>query len=114
MAPKTCSKKIKRSKFLKPRISNGVVSSKEWLKHITDESSKAVIPVGPRFQADVRDWNGQIPGNYQDESKWLGAKVWQPNFTILTAVEEDGYTSGKGKLEPLNEQSYMSGIRIIS
>lgn len=103
MAPKTCSKKIKRSKFLKPRISNGVVSSKEWLKHITDESSKAAIPVGPRFQADVPEWSGQIPRNYQDESKDLGAKVWQQKYAILTAVEEDGYTIRKGRPDSLNE-----------
>ncbi|CAH9103401.1 unnamed protein product [Cuscuta europaea] len=47
---------------------------------IDDPSPKMVVPVGPRFQAEIPEWSepvgyGQADGGY-DDSRWLGTKVW--------------------------------------
>ncbi|GJN38446.1 hypothetical protein PR202_gb27484 [Eleusine coracana subsp. coracana] len=36
------------------------------------------IPIGPEYQADVPQWTGELPANYDDPEtvKWLGTKVW--------------------------------------
>lgn len=50
---------------------------------IGDHLQRCVIPVGPRFQADVPDWTGPADkddSNYEarnsENSRWLGTKVW--------------------------------------
>ncbi|XP_019188282.1 PREDICTED: AT-rich interactive domain-containing protein 1-like [Ipomoea nil] len=49
-----------------------------WLDYIQDESLKTiVIPVGPRFQADLPEWIGPPnTGKEKEESKWLGTQLW--------------------------------------
>ncbi|OEL16808.1 AT-rich interactive domain-containing protein 2 [Dichanthelium oligosanthes] len=41
---------------------------------------KNEIPVGPDYQAQVPQWTGEVPVNYDDPEtlKWLGTKVWPP------------------------------------
>ena len=41
---------------------------------------KNEIPVGPDYQAEVPQWTGEVPVNYDDPEtlKWLGTKVWPP------------------------------------
>ncbi|CAI9111738.1 OLC1v1012037C1 [Oldenlandia corymbosa var. corymbosa] len=44
------------------------------LNLIDDDPQRMVIPVGPRFQADVPEWTG--PQNDSGNSKWLGTQIW--------------------------------------
>lgn len=41
---------------------------------------KNEIPIGPGYQAQVPQWTGEVPVNYDDPEtlKWLGTKVWPP------------------------------------
>ncbi|CAN6242518.1 unnamed protein product [Urochloa humidicola] len=41
---------------------------------------KNEIPIGPDFQAQVPEWTGEVPVNYDgpETLKWLGTKVWPP------------------------------------
>ncbi|XP_062185367.1 AT-rich interactive domain-containing protein 2-like isoform X2 [Phragmites australis] len=43
-------------------------------------SQRNEIPVGPDYQAQVPQWTGELPVNYDDPEtlKWLGTKVWPP------------------------------------
>ncbi|CAN6234346.1 unnamed protein product [Urochloa humidicola] len=52
-------------------------SSNGW--HFTSQQ-KNEIPVGPDYQAQVPQWTGEVPVNYDDPEtlKWLGTKVWPP------------------------------------
>lgn len=50
---------------------------------IGDHLQRFVIPVGPRFQADVPDWtvpaekdNSNYEASNSENSRWLGTKVW--------------------------------------
>lgn len=50
---------------------------------IGDHLQRFVIPVGPRFQADVPDWtvpadkdNSNSEASNSEDSRWLGTKVW--------------------------------------
>lgn len=45
----------------------------------SENPPRAVIPIGPKFQAEVPDWRGPITKKnlYDSESlKWLGTKIW--------------------------------------
>ncbi|CAA0836311.1 DNA GYRASE B3 [Striga hermonthica] len=48
----------------------------KWLLNIvSDQFQKKVVPIGPRFQADVPKWAGPAE-KPDDDSKWLGTQVW--------------------------------------
>ncbi|CAK9164243.1 unnamed protein product [Ilex paraguariensis] len=47
-----------------------------WLEFITEDSVKLAIPVGPRFQADVPNWNGHVGDSELETSRWLGTRIW--------------------------------------
>lgn len=71
--------------------------SVEWLEDISDCLPGLVIPVGPRFQADVAEWTGlSNEGRYLNgdvnTSKWLGSRTWplQDGITITTGGGEIG------------------------
>ncbi|KAA8518998.1 hypothetical protein F0562_016228 [Nyssa sinensis] len=64
------------------------------LNFIGDHLHRMVIPLGPRFQADVPDWTG--PGNSgnlngsdadSENSRWLGTRIWpmEGRSTEITA-----------------------------
>ncbi|XP_022852213.1 uncharacterized protein LOC111373858 isoform X2 [Olea europaea var. sylvestris] len=72
---------------------------------ICDHLQKKVVPVGPRFQADVHEWNGQVEkslliGVFKNDfrnSRWLGTKVWPIEVgTVLTR----GRMNEKGRPAP--------------
>ncbi|KAH9736383.1 DNA topoisomerase 2 [Citrus sinensis] len=45
----------------------------------SENPPRAVIPIGPKFQAEVPDWRGPITKKYLYDSeslKWLGTKIW--------------------------------------
>lgn len=64
----------------------------DWLKYL-DDCPPLVIPVGPRFQADVPEWRGPSTSDF-DSSKRLGTRVW-PVQDSITAKE--GGKVGKGR-----------------
>ncbi|CAN4101023.1 unnamed protein product [Withania somnifera] len=76
----------------------------EWLHFIYEDCEKLVIPVGPRFQADVPDWaNSQkveMVRKYKEEEsdalKWLGTPVW-PTEDNLENKEANEELIGKGR-----------------
>ncbi|PIN24882.1 hypothetical protein CDL12_02396 [Handroanthus impetiginosus] len=71
-------------------------------KYIGDHLQKKVIPVGPRFQADVPEWSGPpdrsvFIGTYNndpDNYKWLGTRVWPIEIGNMKTT---GRTIGKGR-----------------
>lgn len=57
--------------------------SSRLLNFIGDHLQRFVIPVGPRFQADVPDWtvpadkdNNDYEASNSENSRWLGTRVW--------------------------------------
>ncbi|XP_015086081.1 uncharacterized protein LOC107029227 [Solanum pennellii] len=57
--------------------------SPRLLNFIGDHLQRCVIPVGPRFQADVPEWtvpadkgNSDYEASNSENSKWLGTRVW--------------------------------------
>lgn len=57
--------------------------SSRLLNFIGDHLQRFVVPVGPRFQADVPDWtvpadkdNTNYEASNSENSKWLGTRVW--------------------------------------
>ncbi|KAH9609737.1 hypothetical protein KSS87_012727 [Heliosperma pusillum] len=54
--------------------------SVSWLNSLNGCLLELVIPLGPRFQADVPEWecpsNEASPTSHPDTSKWLGTKIW--------------------------------------
>ncbi|KAL7124783.1 hypothetical protein ABFS83_14G072200 [Erythranthe nasuta] len=55
----------------------------DWFASITDDRAKLVIPIGPRFQADLPPYTPRfsktdptIVESELDTSKWLGTKLW--------------------------------------
>ncbi|XP_055831205.1 AT-rich interactive domain-containing protein 1-like [Solanum dulcamara] len=95
----------------------------EWCDFIYEDREKLVIPVGPRFQADVPDWpnyqnkgtpviaadialRASIPSKKEmvckykeeesDTSKWLGTPVW-PTDDNLENKEVNEELIGKGR-----------------
>lgn len=61
--------------------------------NIDDYKLKPVIPIGPRFQADVPEWRGPIL-NESESSKWLGTVIWPMKDTTK---EIDECVIGKGR-----------------
>ncbi|KAL6534357.1 hypothetical protein OROHE_013282 [Orobanche hederae] len=72
------------------------------LNFIGDHFQRKVVPVGPRFQADVLEWAGPagrsiLIGAYNtdyDNSKWLGTRVWPIQ---IRNTKTTGKTIGKGR-----------------
>ncbi|KAI3474429.1 hypothetical protein Pfo_029290 [Paulownia fortunei] len=72
------------------------------LNFIGDHLQRKVIPVGPRFQADVPEWSGPVDrsiliGAYNsdsDNSKWLGSPVWPIQIGNMKTTERK---IGKGR-----------------
>lgn len=54
----------------------------DWLEYTNSFVPRLVIPVGPRFQADVPQWTGVSKeysfcgDNELDTLKWLGTRIW--------------------------------------
>ncbi|XP_027066247.2 uncharacterized protein [Coffea arabica] len=68
------------------------------LNFIGDNLQKMVVPVGPRFQAEVPDWTGPCCDEDcdSDSSRWLGTRIWPiegREMKITTRV------AGKGRPE---------------
>lgn len=67
--------------------------SVDWLEYINGCLPGLVIPLGPRFQADVPEWTGASNDQYVngdlDSSRWLGTKTW---------VLQDDSTDSGGKI----------------
>lgn len=77
------------------------VENTDWFSFVLNEHQKPAIPVGPRFQADVPEWNGPFQREYPHKttgksfsSKWLGTVIWS---NIDTSVETDRDAIGKGR-----------------
>ncbi|KAI7726604.1 hypothetical protein M8C21_025178, partial [Ambrosia artemisiifolia] len=69
--------------------------------YINDDKAKLVIPIGPRFQADVPEWSCPLRKNKGslnelDSSKWLGIVIWSIKDTT---PEIEGCVIGKGRSE---------------
>ncbi|XP_060188855.1 AT-rich interactive domain-containing protein 2-like [Lycium barbarum] len=87
-------------------LTNPTVEEKsDRLDLIYDVRDKLVIPVGPRFQADVPDWAGsqnegkcKYKEDESDTSKWLGTPVW-PTDNNLENKEVNEELIGKGRTE---------------
>ncbi|KOM37635.1 hypothetical protein LR48_Vigan03g101700 [Vigna angularis] len=65
-------------------------------KSLSDDNEipRPVIPIGPRFQAEVPKWEGTTNVNNDDDSKWSGVQVWpMPNIS-----ENSIEGTGKGRL----------------
>ncbi|KAL3640718.1 hypothetical protein CASFOL_015686 [Castilleja foliolosa] len=58
-----------------------------------DYLHRKVVPVGPRFQADVPEWAG-TENNDPDDSKWLGTRVWPLQIENMKTI---GKKIGKGR-----------------
>ncbi|XP_010685618.2 AT-rich interactive domain-containing protein 2 [Beta vulgaris subsp. vulgaris] len=73
--------------------------SVDWLEYINDCLPALVIPVGPRFQADVAEWVGPSNERYvngdSDTSRWFGTKMWTPQDDST----DSGCKIGKGRLD---------------
>ncbi|XP_022867071.1 uncharacterized protein LOC111386826 [Olea europaea var. sylvestris] len=65
------------------------------LNFIGDHLENKVVPVGPRFQADVPEWNGPIRiKNSSENSRWLGSRVWPIE---IGNAKSTGRKVGKGR-----------------
>lgn len=73
----------------------------DWFNYIIDDSLKSAIPIGPRFQADLPEWNGPPHSalSEYDSSKWLGTVIWSMNNTTPESI---GDAIGKGRPESCN------------
>ncbi|GMH12241.1 hypothetical protein Nepgr_014082 [Nepenthes gracilis] len=87
----------------KPRKQNCCSRRKlvDWLEHLNDCEPSLVVPVGPRFQADVPDWKGPCNeefgrrgGANLDDSRWLGTQTWPIKGSCVGAK---GGKIGKGR-----------------
>ncbi|GFP80577.1 AT-rich interactive domain-containing protein 2 [Phtheirospermum japonicum] len=65
-------------KLSTPNIkSNGRPKPKDRFTFITNECVKLIIPIGPRFQADVPSWTRPTIGGIElDNSKWICIPTW--------------------------------------
>lgn len=92
----------------KKRSPHSAQKSVDWLEYLNDCLPGLVIPVGPRFQADVPQWtvpsnDGFLNGDLDsDTSKWLGTTIWplqEDNFTITIT---GGGKIGNGRSDSCN------------
>lgn len=70
--------------YVESVISSNSSNSKEPKQvngFIPDSLPKMVVPVGPRFQADIPDWVGPLYMETSDNSKWLGTRNWPDRFS---------------------------------
>ncbi|GMH12244.1 hypothetical protein Nepgr_014085 [Nepenthes gracilis] len=87
----------------KPRKRNRCSRPKsvDWLEYLNDGEPRLVVPVGPRFQADVPEWKGPCNeefgrrgGANLDDSRWLGIRTWPIKGSCVGA---EGGKIGKGR-----------------
>ncbi|XP_073222251.1 uncharacterized protein [Cicer arietinum] len=75
-----------------------IQSSKNFLPARSNHLPRPVIPVGPRFQAEVPKWDGTTnlkQCNSDDCLKWLGTQIWpMPEVSKTNAIG-----IGKGRLD---------------
>ncbi|KAL2502561.1 uncharacterized protein Fot_36409 [Forsythia ovata] len=65
------------------------------LNFIGDHLERKVVPVGPRFQADVPEWNGPVRiSDSSENSRWLGSRVWPIE---IGNAKSTGRKVGKGR-----------------
>lgn len=72
------------------------------LNFIGDHLQRKAVPVGPRFQADVPEWDDTVErsiliGTYKSDSdnlKWLGSQVWRIE---IGNTKSTGRKIGKGR-----------------
>ncbi|KVH94683.1 AT-rich interactive domain-containing protein 1-like [Cynara cardunculus var. scolymus] len=76
-------------------------ATKDRFSFLLEERQKLVIPIGPRFQADVPEWNGPPQRKYphknlskSDSSKFLGTVICSKENTI---PETDRDAIGRGR-----------------
>ncbi|KAL2898777.1 AT-rich interactive domain-containing protein 2 [Bienertia sinuspersici] len=73
--------------------------SVDWLQYINDCLPGLVIPIGPRFQADVPEWteasNERYANGDLDSSRWLGTKTWP----LHNEGKDSGHKIGKGRAD---------------
>ncbi|XP_021720737.1 AT-rich interactive domain-containing protein 2-like [Chenopodium quinoa] len=71
--------------------------SADWLEYINDCLPALVIPVGPRFQADVPEWTSASNHMHEngdlDTSRWLGTRIW----AFQNDSTDSGGKIGKGR-----------------
>ncbi|GMH12242.1 hypothetical protein Nepgr_014083 [Nepenthes gracilis] len=77
------------------------LKSVDWLEYLKDCEPRLVVPVGPRFQADVPEWKGPCNeefgrrgGANLDDSRWLGIRTWPIKGSCVGA---EGGKIGKGR-----------------
>ncbi|CAN4115908.1 unnamed protein product [Withania somnifera] len=75
--------------------------SSRLLNFIGDHLQRVVIPVGPRFQADVPDWtvpadkdNTNYKASNSENSRWLGTRVWPIK---IVNIKVSSRAIGKGR-----------------
>ncbi|KAI3678211.1 hypothetical protein L6452_37496 [Arctium lappa] len=68
-------------------------ATKDCFSSLLDEHQKLAIPIGPRFQADVPEWNGPPQRKYphknlskSDSSKFLGTVICSKKDTITEVL----------------------------
>lgn len=73
----------------------------DWFSYVLDNRQRLAIPVGPRFQIDVPEWNGPPQRKYphrtltkSESSKWLGTVIWS-NKETTPETERD--VIGRGR-----------------
>lgn len=71
----------------------------DWISSVLDDEQKCAIPIGPRFQADVAEWNGPPQRKYPHKtfisSKWLGTVIWSNKDTTTQETERDVIGQGR-------------------
>lgn len=73
---------------------------RDWLEYTNNFVPRLVIPIGPRFQADVPQWAGvskeysSCGDNELDTLKWLGTRIW-PIEDKEAKIKEDVIKEGK-------------------
>lgn len=72
------------------------------LNFIGDHLQRKAVPVGPRFQAEIPEWDGRVDRSIlideynsgSDHSKWLGSQVWPAE---IGHIKTTGRRIGKGR-----------------
>ncbi|KAK7295105.1 hypothetical protein RJT34_18009 [Clitoria ternatea] len=61
-------------------------------KQLLDSCAAVEIPIGPKHQAEVLEWNGMT---YESDSKWLGTQIWPPETVNTMLFERDPIGMGR-------------------
>ncbi|KAF5750864.1 AT-rich interactive domain-containing protein 1-like isoform X2 [Tripterygium wilfordii] len=86
-SPDSLSSEIKCGRTFKSLVTKG------------KQPKRSVIPVGPRFQADIPEWKGPVDqalfnGKDGDSKRWLGKRIWPMDGT---SKETNCEAIGKGR-----------------